>query len=416
MLSCQKIADTLSKFEGGQIFKIDNFNPLFEQSGDFDQKYLQLVEDKIKENGWVDPSIDSQNFPDNKYPTQNYQSHENHNEIEEQKSTSLSYREHQTVDLPNEILSLINPERHKNIYFYGMKGPDSFLASVLLAKDPGYWFQHRKKRTEYANELKTTFNIKHHDLFREIEAKKWSVGLHYKDKIFENEFPQGVDSDKSIELQFLIGHDFNVNILVLDLLTKKGHFVTDWNPEHNTVILMKDVKTYLPILSGSGEAPNFTTDEVKGFAKGFEITYPIKMEVSGNNNKSPKSTASSPLTSPKSSASSPVTSPKFTASSPVTSPKSTASSPTTSPKSTASSPTTSPTENTKQLTNIEDLTNETRQSQLLGINKYRVNDLLEFAKKLEIDVTKRNADGKKIKQTKAELYDNIFAKLIPDKA
>jgi uncharacterized protein YkwD len=140
------------------------------------------------------------------------------------------------------------------------------------------------------------------------------------------------------------------------------------------------------------------------------------MEVSGNNNKSPKSTASSPLTSPKSSASSPVTSPKFTASSPVTSPKSTASSPTTSPKSTASSPTTSPTENTKQLTNIEDLTNETRQSQLLGINKYRVNDLLEFAKKLEIDVTKRNADGKKIKQTKAELYDNIFAKLIPDKA
>jgi hypothetical protein len=404
MLSCQKITETLSKFEGGQIFKIDNFNPLFEQSSDFDQKYLQLVEDKIKENGWVDPAIDSQNFPDHQYPVKNYQSHDNQVGGQEQKSINLNYREHQTCDLPNELLRLISPERHKNIYFYGMKGPDSFLASVLLAKDPGYWFQHRKKRNEYANELKTTFNIKHHDLFREIEAKKGSIGVNYKDKIFENDFPQGGDSDKSIELQFLIGHSFNVNILVLDLSTKKGHFATDWDPTQSTVILIKDVKTYLPILSGSGEAPNFTSEEVKEFDKGFQITYPIKMEVC---------TKSKPKTHKPMSKETTNETPKETLKetsneTPKETPKETLNeTPKETPKETLNE--------TPKETLMEALMEKLKETlektpkdiKLLDINSYKVSDLLDLAKTLRLDYMKRNADGKKTKQTKAELYDNI---------
>jgi hypothetical protein len=362
MLSCQSITEALSKFTGGQTFKIDNFNPLFEQSGDFDQKYLQLVEDKIKENNWVDPSIDPQHFQATQYPVKNYhQETENvddkslENDTEENKSIVLNYKEHQTIDLPSEILSLINHERHKSVYYYGMKGPDSFLASVLLAKEPGYWFQHRKKSVEYANELKTTFNIKHHDLYREIEAKEWSIGLNYKDKIFESEFPQGVDSDKSVELQFLIGHNFNVNILVLDLQTRKGHFATDWDPKNSTVILLKDSKTYLPILSGSGESPNFTAQEVKEFEKGFSIIYPVKLEVNTKKKETVSATAS-----------------------------------------------------TTASTTDSNATNDQNQNdQLLDISHYRVNDLVDMAKKYGVDHMKRNEDGKKIKKTKAELYDNI---------
>ena len=62
MLSCIKICEILSKFEGEEPFKLDHYNPLFEQSPNFYKNYLQLVEDKIKENGWVDPNLDPDKF------------------------------------------------------------------------------------------------------------------------------------------------------------------------------------------------------------------------------------------------------------------------------------------------------------------------------------------------------------------
>ena len=62
MLSCNEICKILSQFEGEQKIKLEHFNPLFQQSPDFAKNYLQLVEDKIKENEWIDPNLEPEKF------------------------------------------------------------------------------------------------------------------------------------------------------------------------------------------------------------------------------------------------------------------------------------------------------------------------------------------------------------------
>ena len=369
MLSCQKIADTLSKFEGGKTFKIENFNPLFEQSSDFDQKYLQLVEDKIQENDWIDPSLEPEEFTKTK--VERTQAQETTNDGEEE--TYLTYREHQTVDLPPEILKLIQSSRQGETYYYGMKGSDSFLASILLAVEPGYWFQHRKKSREYANELKTTFNIKRHDIVREIP--KESIGLQYEDTILGGRFPEDLDSDKSIEFQFVIGQNFGVNILVLDLANKTGHFSTDWDLEKDTVVLMKDLKTYLPILGN--KSSKFSPDEVKTFEKRFQIVYPVKMKVPTTTKKD-----RSPKASPKAkkqSSKKDVVNVEIQEESPK-------------PKKAPSKKQSSKFKFTK--------------SDLKGISEYKVKDLQELATRLGISLMKTK-DGKSVKKIKGDLYSDI---------
>jgi len=360
MLSCQKIADTLSKFEGGKTFKINNFNPLFEQSSDFDQKYLQLVEDKIQENGWTDPSFEPEEFEKPKREPKKEAHTPQDSCSDGEENTYLTYREHQTVDLPNELLSLIDKKRQSDIYYYGMKGPDSYLASVLLAVDPGYWFHHRKKRKEYANELKTTFNIKRHDLFREVS--KSSIGYKFENRILESEFPEGLDSDKSIELQFLIGHNFGVNVLILDLAERTGYFTTDWDPEKVSVIILKDLKTYLPILSN--KLPNFNVDEVKRFERRFNIVYPVKIKVPPSSNPSKSESKSGQKSS------------------------------------------------TKMITKVEDLDpNNVESAQFYNQSKYQLKDLQDFATKLGLSLDKRKPGptGKMINKTKKDLYTDIQA-------
>ena len=66
MLSCNEICKALSSFEGEQTFELKNYNPLFEQSSNFSKNYLQLVEDKIKENSWVDPNLEPIQFKQEK--------------------------------------------------------------------------------------------------------------------------------------------------------------------------------------------------------------------------------------------------------------------------------------------------------------------------------------------------------------
>ena len=69
MLSCNEICKALVSFENEQNYKFEHYNPLFEQSPDFSKKYLQLVEDKIKENGWIDPNLEPNRFKTEILPT-----------------------------------------------------------------------------------------------------------------------------------------------------------------------------------------------------------------------------------------------------------------------------------------------------------------------------------------------------------
>lgn len=292
MISCAEICKSLSSFEGEQVYEIKNYNPLFEQSADFSKKYLQLVEDKIKENDWVDPNLQPEQFKKEKdINKDNENKNEEKNEEKEKEddsfsSINLNYKEHQTYELPQQLLNVINLSRRKELYYYGMKGPDSFLASVLLAAEPNYWLQHRKKKKEYADQIKTTFCIQKYDILRGLP--KTSVGNDYINVIYSNDFPEHIDSDKSKELQFLIGMHFKINILVIDLKTQKGHFTTDWNPENQSIIILFDShnQTYLPILSNN--IAYFDYVEIKEFETGFNILYPVKTDLdssSKSNNK-----------------------------------------------------------------------------------------------------------------------------------
>ena len=174
---------------------------------------------------------------------------------------------------------MIDKNRHNEIYYYGMKGPDSFLGAVLLGSEQNYWLQHRKKKKEYADQVKTTFSIQKYDILRGLS--KDSIGQDYLSSIYANDFPEHVDSDKSKEFRFLIGYHYKINILVLELKDNVGHFVTDWRPELPTLILLLDNQlTYLPILSNKNSS-YFSENEIK--ALNFNILYPTKLKVNSTN-------------------------------------------------------------------------------------------------------------------------------------
>ena len=291
MLSCNEICKVLSQFEGEQKIKLEHFNPLFQQSPDFAKNYLQLVEDKIKENEWVDPNLEPDKFKELKTASKdliteqekqkelNKENKELNKEIQNQnqnisiENVLLNYKEHQTNDLPLDFLSLIDENRRTDLYYYGMKGPDSFLASILLCAEAGYWLQHRKKKKEYADQMQTTFSLQKYDILRKLP--KESIGKDFLDVIYSNDFPERVDSDKSKEYQFLIAYHYSINVLILDFKELKGYFTTDWIPDKKTMCIINDNQTYLPILSN--KISYFTADEIKNLESKFNILYPTKL-------------------------------------------------------------------------------------------------------------------------------------------
>jgi hypothetical protein len=380
MLSCSEICKALSSFEGEQNYKLEYYNPLFEQSPEFFKNYLQLVEDKIKENGWIDPNLEPNRFKTEILPTKQTERNERNEKNDKDKDdfekekdglnglnelnelNGLNYKEHQTNDLPIQFSNLISNSRRNELYYYGMKGPDSFLASILLGAEPNYWLQHRKKKKDYADQIKTTFCIQKYDIMRGLS--KESVGTVFTNKIFSNDFPEHIDSDVSREFQFLIGLHFKVNILVLELKSLKGFFATDWKPDMNTLVLMLDANTntYFPILSN--KISYFNSDEVKELEKGFNILYPVMIEVEETKSKGKgKKTDGSTITS-------------------------------------------------AEQIDIKRIKVE----HIQNIAKYQLKDLQDIAEKLnlETEYQKPSSDGKIVKtirKTKKELYDDIIQKI-----
>lgn len=369
MLSCNEICKALSSFEGEQTFELKNYNPLFEQSSNFSKNYLQLVEDKIKENSWVDPNLEPIQFKQEKSKQNNNINEDNEttepndsNKQHKLKYAFLNYKEHQTNNLPQEFLDLIDVNRQSEIYYYGMKGPDSFLASVLLGAEPNYWLQHRNKKKEYSDQIRTTFSIQKYDILRGLS--KESVGNDYLTTIYSNDFPENIDSDKSKEYQFLIGYHYKINVLIIELKELKGYFVTDWNPDLPTLIILLDNQTYLPILSN--KISYFTSDEIKKLEGKFNILYPTKLELKSytmEDGKKKKKHRDDMIT------------------------------------------------NADQI-EIKMITVE----QIYPITKYQLKDLQDIAEKLKLPIesTKYGADNKTfriIKKTKKDLYDEIIEKI-----
>lgn len=289
MLSCKKICDSLSKFSNEKKYTINGLNVLFEQSPNFNKKYLQLVEDKIKENDWIDPNLEPETFSKNVKESIIQQQQAEDENIE----SKLDYRDMQNQDLPMKYRKLIKKERldDQEIYYYGITGTDTFLASVLLAVEPDYWILHRKKRKEYTNQMKNSLNIEKQDLIKTIHKK--SKGFQYIEAMQDIEekdvFPINRDSDKCIEFRFLISLYYpNINILVLDLDQKKGTFVGDYKKEKRNIIIFKD-HHYLPVLSNKDST--FSDDEIKLWESEFNIYYdsPLTQTKSiSNTNKSGK--------------------------------------------------------------------------------------------------------------------------------
>lgn len=366
MLSCNEICKALSSFEGEQVFKLENYNPLFEQSSNFSKNYLQLVEDKIKENSWVDPNLEPIQFKEEKTKqNDNMNDTQTENDTDKKQKleyTFLNYKEHQTNNLPQEFLDLIDINRRSEIYYYGMKGPDSFLASVLLGAEPNYWLQHRNKKKEYSDQIRTTFSIQKYDILRGLS--KESVGNDYLTTIYSNDFPENIDSDKSKEYQFLIGYHYKINALIIELKELKGYFVTDWNPDLPTLIILLDNQTYLPILSN--KISYFTADEIKKLENKFNILYPTKLELKLNtmeDGRKKKKQRDDMIM------------------------------------------------NAEQI-EIKMITVE----QIYPITKYQLKDLQDIAEKLKLPLesTKYGADNKTfriIKKTKKDLYDEIIEKI-----
>jgi hypothetical protein len=398
MLSCNEICKILSQFEGEQKIKLEHFNPLFQQSPDFAKNYLQLVEDKIKENEWVDPNLEPEKFKELKI--KNEKSTELHLEQEKEKEKEkkleleleleiqsqnigienvlLNYKEHQTNDLPLEFLSLIDENRRVELYYYGMKGPDSFLASILLCAEPGYWLQHRKKKKEYAEQMQTTFSLQKYDILRKLP--KESIGKDFLDVIYSNDFPERVDSDKSKEYQFLIAYHYDINVLILDFKELKGYFATDWIHDKKTMIIINDNQTYLPILSN--KISYFTSDEIKNLETKFNILYPTKLILTSNselnlteNTEETKEDNSKKVKTKKEKVVSKIA--KITDASQIT------------------------------IDNI----NLIKPEQIQSIAKYQLKDLQDIAEKfkIQLEYTKTKDNKTKIfNKTKKELYDDII--------
>ena len=407
MLSCNEICKILSQFEGEQKIKLENFNPLFQQSPDFAKNYLQLVEDKIKENEWVDPNLEPDKFKELKL--KNESSKELHLEQEKQKqfesklelesnkeiqrksqnttieNVLLNYKEHQTNDLPLEFLSLIDENRRTELYYYGMKGPDSFLASILLCAEEGYWLQHRKKKKEYADQMQTTFSLQKYDILRKLP--KESIGKDFLDVIYSNDFPERVDSDKSKEYQFLIAYHYNINVLILDFKELKGYFTTDWIPDKKTMIIINDNQTYLPILSN--KISYFTADEIKNLESKFNILYPTKLILTSNITDNINLTENTEETTEDTSKKGKTKKEKVIS-------------------------------KIAKITDASQITSENigsiKPEQIQSIAKYQLKDLQDIAEKfkIQLEYTKTKDNKTKIfNKTKKELYDDIIQFLEP---
>lgn len=390
MLSCNEICKILSQFEGEQKIKLEHFNPLFQQSPDFAKNYLQLVEDKIKENEWVDPNLEPNKFKELKTTSKDLiieqeKQKELEKELENQnigiENILLNYKEHQTNDLPLEFLSLIDETRRVELYYYGMKGPDSFLASILLCTEPGYWLQHRKKKKEYADQMQTTFSLQKYDILRKLP--KESIGKDFLDVIYSNDFPERVDSDKSKEYQFLIAYHYDINVLILDFKELKGYFTTDWIPDKKTMIIINDNETYLPILSN--KISYFTSDEIKNLESKFNILYPTKLILISNLTENTQETSEGEDNSKK------VKPKKEKVISKIA-----------------------------KITDASQITNENigsiKPEQIQSIAKYQLKDLQDIAEKfkIQLEYTKTKDNKTKIfNKTKKELYDDIIQFLEP---
>lgn len=421
MISCSEICKSLSSFEKEQPIVIENFNSLFEQSVDFSKKYLQLVEDKIVESKWVDPNLEPEKFNIQKQTEkQNEMASATEDATTEQLSLNVSkniqediiylnYKEHQTIELPNVFLSLVDETRRSELYYYGMKGPDSFLASILLSAEPNYWLQHRKKKREYADQMKTTFSIQKYDILRDLP--KTSIGNDYINIIYKTttDFPEHVDSDKSKEFQFLIGYHFKVNILIIDFKNLSGYFATDWNEDLKTVILIIDNITYLPILSN--KFPYFTKEEIKEIEKKINILYPSKIIVQNTTDSEPvkrrgRAKKDTSTTSSTSEIDLNIKSIEEKLLNKATSQTSTSQTSTSTSKS-----------EIKMVLKVDDINLKTiKVENMYALTKYQLVDLQSFAEKMKIPLENEkkmpNSNTIKItKKLKKDLYDDIIEKI-----
>lgn len=161
----------------------------------------------------------------------------------------LKYRKDEIINLPNFLSKFFDLN---NYYTFGVNFEKSFIYSLLYCVDTNFKFLSESEQESFITDLKMTL----------LESVK-------NVKKGKTEITKCINSEDYSNLKtitFMETH-FSRNIIILDLNEKKSTTFNEFNPEFNTIVVLKSGDTYFPLscIDGSDISNATATAIVKFF-------------------------------------------------------------------------------------------------------------------------------------------------------
>lgn len=153
----------------------------------------------------------------------------------------------------NQIKNLINNSKFKN----------NFIKSLLLALEPNFRLYDHKVQNEILHFLKKK-------LKQELIELNLYLNFDNKLRFKKNDIYINLNSQNLHIEEYTkqyICHYFNINIIIINQITKKHRTVVDYNPKWFSIILLNEKDNYIPLISDN----LLTDDDIKIIIKEYVV-------------------------------------------------------------------------------------------------------------------------------------------------
>ena len=153
----------------------------------------------------------------------------------------------------NQIKNLINNSKFKN----------NFIKSLLLALEPNFRLYDQKVQNEILHFLKKK-------LKQELIELNLYLNFNNKLRFKKNDIYINLNSQNLHIEEYTkqyICHYFNINIIIINQITKKHRTVVEYNPKWFSIILINEKDNYIPLILDN----LLTDDDIKIIIKEYII-------------------------------------------------------------------------------------------------------------------------------------------------
>jgi hypothetical protein len=134
----------------------------------------------------------------------------------------------------SQINNLINNTQYKN----------NFIKSIILALEPNFKLYDQQIQLEFLHHLKKR-------LKEDLIEKNLFLNFDNKLKFKKNDIYVDLNS-QSLDIEEYtkkyISHYFNINIIIINQITKKHRTIIDYNPLWYSIILINEKNNYIPFI------------------------------------------------------------------------------------------------------------------------------------------------------------------------